>query len=123
MPAMIRNDDIRHMVRRLRRGEIVWYSPDQTVPKENGGIAVRFFGQPVLTTAGTARMASMTGATIVPFVPTRHGYSGRYTLSFKAPLLLDTGDPETATAAINRLFESQIRDQPEQYFWMHNRWK
>ena len=59
MDTMIDNRDIRQMVRRLRRGGIVWYSPDQTVRRERGGIPTRYFGQPVLTTAGTARMAAI----------------------------------------------------------------
>jgi len=121
--ALIDNRDIRSMIRRLKRGEIVWYSPDQTVRARHGGIATQFFKQPVLTTSGTARIAAMTGATIVPFVPTRHADSGRYTLSFFKPMEISARDTQAATQAVNDLFESQVRTQPEQYLWVHKRFR
>lgn len=123
MESMIDNRDIRSMVRRLRRGGIVWYSPDQTVSVRRGGIATRFFDRPVLSTAGTARMAAMTGAAVVPFKPTRDADRGRYILTFSPALDVDVDDPVAATDAINRLFEAQIREQPEQYFWSHKRFR
>jgi len=123
LQGLIDNQDIRTMIKRLKRGEIVWYSPDQTVHPRNGGIATRYFNQPVLTTAGTARIAAMTGATIIPLLPVRHERGHAYTVEFLPPLELDTSDPVAATQAVNDLFESQIRNHPEQYFWVHKRFK
>ncbi len=123
MDDLIDNRDIRSMVRRLRRGGIVWYSPDQTVKRERGGIATRYFGQPVLTTVGTARIAAMTGAAVVPYQPIRHLDQGRYTLRFSAPLTLAKDDLATATQQVNDLFEAQVRQTPEQYLWAHKRFK
>lgn len=123
MDDMIDNRDIRSMVRRLRKGGIVWYSPDQTVKRERGGIPTRYFGQPVLTTAGTARIAAMTGAAVVPYQPIRHIDAGRYTLKFSAPLELDTDNLSVATQQVNDLFEAQVRQTPDQYLWAHKRFK
>ncbi len=121
--GLVDNQDIRTMIRRLKRGEIVWYSPDQTVHPRHGGIATRYFKQDVLTTAGTARIAAMTGATIIPLLPIRHPKGQSYTVEFLPPLELDLSDSTAATQAVNDLFESQVRAHPEQYFWVHKRFK
>ena len=120
---MIDNRDIRSMVRHLRRGGMVWYSPDQSVGVRHGGIPTRYFGQPVLTTGGTARIAAMTGALIVPHVPVRDPASNRYLLRMLPPLELPSGDIGAATQAVNDLLEAQVRDQPGQYLWAHRRFK
>jgi KDO2-lipid IV(A) lauroyltransferase len=123
MTELIDNQDIRSMIRRLRRGEIVWYSPDQSVSRSHGGIPTRYFDQPVNTTSGTARIVAMTGAVIIPYIPTRHADTGRYTLRFNAPLDIDSSDTEASTQAVNDLFEAQVWAQPEQYLWVHKRFK
>lgn len=123
MNGMIDNRDIRNMIRRLRKGEIVWYSPDQTVHRKNGGITTNYFNVPVLTSSGTARIVAMTGATIVPYVPTRSPKGGAYTLRFMAPMPLDCSDVETATQTVNDHLEAQVRTQPAQYLWAHKRFK
>ena len=123
LQALIDNRQMRQMVRKLKQGEIVWYSPDQSVSRSHGGIATTFFSQAVLTTTGTRRIASMTGAVVVPLLPTRHGNTGRYTLQIGSPITIDSDDDTVATQQINALFEAQVRLQPEQYFWMHKRFK
>lgn len=120
---MIENKNIRDMVRSLRRGEIVWYSPDQSVAVEHGGITTRYFDQAALSTSGTARIVNMTGATVIPFVPTRHDNGARYTFAFKPPLNFDFSDAEKATQQVNDVLESAVRLQPEQYLWAHKRFK
>ena len=121
--SLVDNRQMRQMIRKLKQGEVVWYSPDQSVSLSRGGVETTFFGQPVLTTAGTGRIAKMTGAQVLPFVPTRHADSGRYTIRIGEALTFDGSDEQVATQKINELFESQIRQQPEQYFWMHKRFK
>jgi len=123
LQALIDNRQMRQMVRKLKQGEIVWYSPDQSVARSHGGIEARFFGQPVLSTAGTNRIASMTNASILPLLPTRHDNGKRYTLRIGPPVNINTKDDQAATQAVNDLFEAQVKEQPEQYFWMHKRFK
>lgn len=123
LTGLIDNRGIREMVRCLRRGEMVWYSPDQSVSINHGGIVTRYFDQPALTTSGTARILKMTGATIIPFVPTRADDGNGYTLSFGRPLTLTSDDPVEATQQVNDHLEAQVRQQPEQYLWAHKRFK
>jgi KDO2-lipid IV(A) lauroyltransferase len=123
LKGLIDNRGIRDMVRCLRRGEIVWYSPDQTVSAEHGGIATHYFGQPALSTSGTARIVAMTGAAVIPFIPARHENGKRYTFTFKSPLTLDSSDAAATTQQVNDLLEAEVREQPEQYLWAHKRFK
>jgi len=120
----IENHNIRRMVRRLRNNEVVWYSPDLFVAEENGGVLTHYFKQPVLTTDGIARIARMTGATLVPYYPDRPSRPGVARLNFLPPLeTFDTTDLVEATQQMNDMFEEQVRSQPSQYFWVHKRFK
>lgn len=123
LSAMIPNRDIRNMVRRLKRGEIVWFSPDQAVSARHGGIPTRYFGQAVLTSGGTARIVAMTNAIVIPMIPTRSDDGKHYSVQFEPPLELDTSDITAATQVVNDHLESQVRRQPEQYLWAHKRFK
>jgi len=120
---LIENRDIRKMVKRLRKGEIVWFSPDQAVSRARGGIDTTYFDQAVLTSSGTARIQSMTNALVLPFVPKRDDKGQHYTLQILPAIELDNQNVTTATQQVNHLFESQIVSQPEQYFWVHKRFK
>ncbi|ASJ71481.1 Lipid A biosynthesis lauroyltransferase [Granulosicoccus antarcticus IMCC3135] len=123
MDGMIDNRAIREMVRRLRAGEVVWYSPDQSVSVSHGGIPTRYFGQPVLTTSGSARIVRMTGATVIPFIPERKSNGEGYAFRFLPPVEFDSDDLLAATQQVNDLLEAQVRTQPEQYLWAHKRFK
>ncbi len=120
---LIENRDIRKMVKRLRQGGIVWFSPDQAVSRARGGVDTTYFQQAVLTSSGTARIQKMTKATVLPFVPHRSEDGSRYTLEILPAITLDDENIEAATQQVNHLFESQIVYQPEQYFWVHKRFK
>lgn len=120
---LIENRDIRRMVKRLRQGGIVWFSPDQAVARARGGIETTYFDQPVLTSSGTARIQAMTNATVLPFVPRRAKNGGAYLLEIFPPVTINSEDVQSATQEINHLFESQIIEQAEQYFWVHKRFK
>lgn len=120
----IDNRDIRRMVKLLKSGGIVWYSPDQAVSKKHGGIETRFFDHPVLTTPGTSRMARMSGAKLLPYLPVRDKRLGYYKLYLYPPIDALPGDNVAdKTNSLNRLFEDHIRQYPEQYFWVHKRFK
>ena len=120
----IDNRDIRSMIKNLKKGEIVWYSPDQSTKKSDGAIETFFFNHPVLTTPGTSRMARMTGAAIIPYLAVRTKPLGHYKLIIY-PALEDipTKNAIADTQAVNHLFESHIKQYPEQYFWVHKRFK
>lgn len=119
----IRRDDIRGMIRALRRGRAVWYAPDQSYRGKYSVIAP-FFGQAAPTNPGTARIAGMTNAVVIPLHMERRLDSGGYHISLSEPLRdFPSGDPEIDAARINQVFEDLIRRCPAQYLWLHRRFK
>lgn len=123
LDSVVSNDDVRGMVRRLRNGKILWFSPDQAVSPKRGAIATTFFGQPVLTSTGTARLISMSGAKLVPMVPWRSDDGSQYRIRFEPAVDLDTHDILAATQRVNDILETHVKQQPEQYLWVHKRFK
>ena len=121
---MIGNRSMRQMVRSLRSGGCVWYSPDQHVGQNDGGVVTSFFGREVLTVDGVSRMAKMTGAVVVPFLPVRVEGNRGYRLKVFPPLQDFPGRCSIEdTQRINDILEAHIREYPEQYFWLHKRFK
>ena len=115
-----RGDAAMGMLRRLRRAEFVAVLPDQNASEA----FVPFFGHPTGTVVGPAVMARRTGALILPGFVLRTG-PGRYRLRVSEPF--DPGasdlDPTETMAWYYRNLEAAVREAPEQYLWMHDRWK
>lgn len=115
-------NDLRQTVRLLRRGEVVWYAPDQDYGTRHA-VFVPFFGVPAATITATSRIARMGKAAVIPCAHYRLP-GGRYEIEFGAPLEDFPGDDEQAdTARINRTVEHYVRKHPEQYLWVHKRFK
>jgi Lauroyl/myristoyl acyltransferase len=118
---MVPKADLKQIVRLLRDGGVVWYGPDQTLEVANTAF-VPFFGVPVRTLTATTRLAQMGRARVLPYFCERVG--GRYRLRFGAVLEDFPGtDPVADAARINGVLEAAIRRVPEQYFWVHRRFK
>jgi KDO2-lipid IV(A) lauroyltransferase len=119
----IRNDDIRTLVRALKHNGAVWYAPDQSY-RNKGAAMVPFFGTPAGTTTSTSRLAHMTGAAVLTYFPQRLP-DGKGYLVVIGPELenFPSDDPVVDTARFGALLEAQIRHHPEQYLWMHRRFK
>lgn len=84
---------------------------------------VPFFGHPAATITATARLARLGRARVIPVAHFRHP-GGFYTIEFGPALENFPSDDETEdTARINRVIESYVRMQPEQYLWVHRRFK
>jgi KDO2-lipid IV(A) lauroyltransferase len=120
--STIEKRDIKKMVRRLRDGAAVWYAPDQSY-KRKGAEVVPFFGVPTMHTTATATLARLGRAVVVPFFPLRTP-EGRYVLKF-LPAFEDfpTDDAIEDVMRYMRVLEEQIRECPEQYFWVHRKFK
>nr|MCH9784560.1 lysophospholipid acyltransferase family protein [Gammaproteobacteria bacterium] len=115
-------NDIRQTVRLLRRGEVVWYAPDQDYGTAHA-VFVPFFGVPAATITATSRIARMGKAKVIPCAHYRLP-GGRYEIEFGAPLEdFPCGDDEADTTRINRTIEHYVRKHPEQYLWVHKRFK
>jgi len=120
----VERNDVRTMIRELRRGHAVWYAPDQNYGGTTQVVFVPFFGVPALTVTTTARLAQMTGAAVVPFFPIRLDDGSGYRIRL-LPALADfpSGDEVSDTLRINQMVEQAIVEAPEQYLWVHRRFK
>lgn len=120
---VIPRHDMRGMLRALKANEAVWYAPDQNYGLKYS-VFVPFFGVLAATTTTTVRLAGMTGAAVVPFFPRRLPQGRGYLLSILPPLKdFPSGDDDADTARLNRVIEEQVRLAPEQYLWVHRRFK
>jgi Kdo2-lipid IVA lauroyltransferase/acyltransferase len=121
--GIINADDLRSMVRTLKRGEIVWYSPDQDLGR-NRSVFAPFMGIPTATITATARLAKMSGAPIVPInferLPDNRGYRMRLLPALEG---FPSGDDVADATRINHFIEEHVREVPEQYLWAHRRFK
>lgn len=121
--GVIANHDMRAMMRALKSGEVIWYAPDQNISPRRGGIFAPFLGIDAATTPASARLAQRTGCVVLPYYPKRLS-GGGYMLIFEPPLAdFPGGDIAQATTRINQTIEKWVREQPEQYFWAHKRFK
>ena len=120
----VERSDVRAMIRELKRGHAVWYAPDQNYGGTTQVVFVPFYGVPALTVTTTARLAQMTGAAVVPFFPVRLTDGSGYRIRI-LPALADfpTGADEADAIRINRLVEAAVNEAPEQYLWVHRRFK
>ncbi len=120
---VIPKNEIRALIRALRKGEAVWYAPDQSA-RNKFSAEIPFFGQPALTNLATNRLAKMSKAPVVPFFTLRREDGQGYRIIILPALENFPGEDEAADAErINRLIEDQIRQAPTQYFWLHKRFK
>ena len=119
---VIPRHDMRGMLRALKANEAVWYAPDQNYGLKYSAF-VPFFGIPAATTTTTARLAKMSGAAVVPFFVRRMERAGYLLELLPALQGFPSGDDVADTARVNRVIEEQVRKSPEQYLWVHRRFK
>jgi KDO2-lipid IV(A) lauroyltransferase len=118
----IEKRDIKSMVRSLRNGGIVWYAPDQSYSRK-GAEVIPFFGVPSMHTTATSTLARLGKAITIPYFPERRA-DGHYHLRILPPLEDFPGDdPVADTNKYIRVLEEQVRRCPEQYFWIHRKFK
>lgn len=121
--AMFEKDDIRGTVKYLRGGGTLWYAPDQDM-RSKDTVFAPFFGVPAATITATHHLARMSGALVIPFFHRRLPDGEGYALRLGAPLDGFPGvDVEADTTRINACIEQMVREAPEQYLWVHKRFK
>jgi len=109
----------RHILGTLRRGGMLGMLIDQDTKVD--GVWVPFFGRPAFTPVGAAKLALRQGTQVVPaFIERRP--DGTHLVRIFPPLELPE-DPQEATARMTELIEEQVRRRPEQWVWMHRRWR
>lgn len=121
--AMFEKDDIRGTVKYLRGGGTLWYAPDQDM-RSKDTVFAPFFGVPAATITATHHLARMSGALVIPFFHRRLPDGEGYALRLGAPLEGFPGaDAAADTARVNACIEQMVREAPEQYLWVHKRFK
>jgi KDO2-lipid IV(A) lauroyltransferase len=122
MSVAVHFDDLRNLVRALRGNHAIWYAPDQGKRTKSSEI-LPFFGVPAITNTATGKIAAMTGCAVVPFFAKREA-DHSYTLAILPALEnFPTKDAAADAMRINHLIEHHVRLAPEQYFWVHKRFK
>ncbi len=121
-----KRDAARVLLKTLRSGGLVGILADQRA-RPPDAIVVPFFGRPAATTSSVARLVAKTGALVLPAVCLRTG-PGRYRYVFSEPfdaatLPPEEREPEPLTARLTALVESQVRQAPGQWLWLHDRWR
>jgi KDO2-lipid IV(A) lauroyltransferase len=121
--AMFDKDDIRGTVRYLKAGGTLWYAPDQDM-RSKDNVFVPFFGVRAATITATHHLARLSGALVIPFYHRRLPGDAGYAMRLGAPLDAFPGsDAEFDTARVNAQIEQMAREAPEQYLWVHKRFK
>lgn len=121
--ATLERRDLRGVVRRIKAGHAVWYSPDQDFGRR-ASVFAPFFGIEAATVKLTAKIARMTGAPVIPLMFHRNPDDRTYTLEYLPPLEgFPSGDEVSDAARVNAFIEGAIRKYPEQYLWLHRRFK
>jgi len=119
--VMIKSTDIRSIVKAINNSLPIWYAPDQDLGEKNSVFAL-LFGIPTATASATARLAKNNNTRVIPysFIRTKKGYE----MSFEEPLQnFPSNNPVDDATTTNMILEKQIKKTPEQYLWIHRRFK
>lgn len=122
-----KRNSIREILRSLRNNEVIGILIDQNATREEG-VFVNFFGIPASTTAGLTTLAMRTGAAVVPAFIIWDDRLMKHRLRFEPTVeMVDTGnfqaDVVSNTTQFNQVLEEKIRSYPDQWLWVHRRWK
>lgn len=122
--AMLDRKDLRGMVHALKKGEAVWFAPDQDYGPRGSVFAPLFAVDEAATTSGTYMLARLAKPALVTVVLVRKPAAKGYDLVIQPALQDYPIDDEMAAAAyMNRVIETEIMRAPDQYLWLHRRFK
>ena len=120
--VQIPKENVRDMLRTLRANSVFWYASDQSYGGK-GSVLLPFFGEPAMTNTAIGRIARVSGAAVLPYYCRRLA-NNRYVMTIGAPLDgIPSGDDVVDTRALTKKIEDYIRTCPEQYWWIHQRFK
>ncbi|PCJ25464.1 MAG: lipid A biosynthesis acyltransferase [SAR86 cluster bacterium] len=115
--------DVRGAMRSLKAGRILWYAPDQDYGAKHS-VFVPFFGNQAATITATSRFTKVNNSAVVFFSHYRNEDNSGYHLDFSPALSgYPTDNDKEDAITINKLIEAAIRKQPDQYLWLHKRFK
>lgn len=121
--GMISKRNLRSAVRQLKQGTLIWYAPDQDFGPDLTAFAP-FFGIQTASLLATHKLARLTNCAVIPMFPIYQPASKCYQVTILPALENFPSDDEMADLVrINQLTEDFIRLAPEQYWWIHRRFK
>ncbi|TKB56754.1 LpxL/LpxP family Kdo(2)-lipid IV(A) lauroyl/palmitoleoyl acyltransferase [Ferrimonas aestuarii] len=122
--GLIPKREVRQMVKALRDGEVLWYTADQDAGRRGAVFAPFFAVDQAVTVTGATTLAKLGKAKVMPFFVERNADHSGYTIEIGAPLENFPGEsPEADAVAGNKVVEQLILRRPEQYMWLHRRFK
>ncbi|MEQ4986985.1 Kdo(2)-lipid IV(A) acyltransferase [Proteus sp. fly-1089] len=122
--SMIDRKDVKGMIRSLKAGEIVWYAPDHDYGPRKSVFVPLFAVDKAATTTGTYILARTSKPALIPFTPKRLPEGKGYELIISPAVADFPVDNEVNTAkAMNKVVEQEILRAPDQYMWLHRRFK
>ncbi len=116
-----KKDFARGILKALAANQAVGILADQNAGL-NEGVFVDFFGKAACAHPGFARIAAHAGTTVIPGYALWSEAEQKYVLRFYPPVEM-TGDPAEDTQRLHRQLEGVIREYPDQWLWVHRRWK
>lgn len=118
-----RQEGLRPIIKGMRAGHPFIYPPDQDQGVKDGAF-ISFFGVPAATMTSVPRIAKMTGAAVVPSITRMLPGGAGYVLTFYPAWDNYPSDDAVADGRrMNAFIEDRVREMPEQYFWLHKRFK
>ncbi|AFP85485.1 lipid A biosynthesis lauroyl/palmitoleoyl acyltransferase [secondary endosymbiont of Heteropsylla cubana] len=121
--SMLERSNLRGMIRALKNGNIIWYAPDHDYgPKSS--VFTPFFAVPkTATTAGTYLLLKTTKPLIISCIPRRRSHGQGYELLILSHKKRVPLDAVSVATYINQIIEHAIMKAPDQYMWLHRRFK
>jgi len=120
---MIEREDVRNMLRALKKGETIWYAADQDYGAQHSVFA-DFFGISAATITATSRFTKMTGARLVPMTHFRDLKTNKFHIRIHPEIenFADLSEQEGAET-VNLFLEKYLQGHPADYMWLHRRFK
>ncbi len=120
---MLGKRDVKGLIKALKDGESCIYLPDQDYGR-NKSLFIPFYGIDAATTTGTLIFAKQKNCQVLMMTPTRNDDDSGYTISFSKPWQnFPSGDDAADLLRVNQELEKAISYKPEQYMWVHRRFK
>ncbi len=114
--------DIRHLLRRLKQNKIIWYAADQDQGIHHGVFSC-FFGIQAATVTAISRLARLNNSTVILISYVRHEAAPGYQVRLTCPCNFPCGEDNEDAYTLNRFYEQAISYSPEQYMWLHRKFK
>ena len=118
-----KSEGLKPVIRAMREGEPLCYLPDQDQGRANS-VFVPFFGVQAATLNLLGKLAKTTNAVVIPCFARQLSFGRGYEVIFKEPLQdFPVGDEAQDATRMNQIIEEAVREMPDQYFWVHKRFK